>query len=442
MPLRNIHIREKMMTVILFTSGVVLLLTCTAFVTYEVITMRKGMVEGYTTRAGIIAENAGAALAFQNQTDADRILSALKTDSRVISACIYDDHGKVFAEYPVQTPLAGFPATVGVSGYEGDHLNIFYPVVEGDRRLGTVYLRSDLSSLTDRLHAYAWLAAAIFVASFLLAYLLSRMLQKQISMPVLALAETAQAISQHRDFSVRAKKFGRDELGLLTDAFNQMLTEIQTQDEAIKKLNAGLEQKIVERTSELEIVANRFMEANLKLQDMDKTKTEFFANVSHELRTPLTLILAPVEALLTSGNGAQAPRETLLLIQNNAVRLLQMVNGLLDFSKASAKKIEAKREPINILDLTRSILWDFKDLIKQKNIEAELALDALHPVVEMDRYLYERIFFNLLSNAVKFTPRGGKINVFLEALDDRLTLSVTDTGIGISQEDQKHLFEK
>src|ERR1700679_424293 len=133
------HIREKLMTVILLTSGAVLLLTCAAFTTYEVITQRKGMVEGYTTRAGIIAENAGAALAFQNQMDADQTLSILKLDRRVISACIYDDHGKVFAECPAQTPAGDFPATVGLTGYEGGRLNLFYPVMEGNRRLGTVY---------------------------------------------------------------------------------------------------------------------------------------------------------------------------------------------------------------------------------------------------------------------------------------------------------------
>jgi len=445
MQFRDIPIRQKLMTVILLTSGAVLLLTCAAFITYEIVTLHKGMQQGYTTRAEIIAANSTAALAFQNETDAAEVLDALRTDQRVVVACVYDNKGKVFAKYPVNASTALFPVEPGQSGYRQGHLDIFCPVIQGNRTLGTVYLQSNLTDLADHYVAYAWLATAIIATSFLLAYLLSQMLQKQISRPVMELAETALAISSHRDFSVRAQKTGEDELGSLTDAFNQMLGEIQEQDHAIKKLNVGLEQRIRERTIELELITQDVREANLKLQEVDKLKSEFFANVSHELRTPLTLILAPLEALLAGGdliNNKSAQREILETAHNNAVRLLQMVNGLLDFSKVSAKKMEAKREPANILDLTRSIFWDFKGIMKQKNIEVELALDAGHPVVEIDRYLYERIFFNLLSNAVKFTPKDGKISVAMTAIDDKLTLSVTDTGIGISKEDQKNLFEK
>jgi signal transduction histidine kinase len=184
--------------------------------------------------------------------------------------------------------------------------------------------------------------------------------------------------------------------------------------------------------------------ANQKLMELDRLKSDFFANVSHELRTPLTLILAPIEDLLSrvKAGAVVAPQETLRMVQNNGVRLLQMVNGLLDFSKVSAQKVEVKREPVNILDLTRSIFWDFRAVMQKKGIRDELAAHAPPGFVEMDRYLYERILFNLLSNAVKFTPKGGKISVSLEVKDGQLTLSVADTGIGISQADQKNLFEK
>ncbi|HUO56703.1 MAG TPA: ATP-binding protein, partial [bacterium] len=89
-----------------------------------------------------------------------------------------------------------------------------------------------------------------------------------------------------------------------------------------------------------------------------------------------------------------------------------------------------------------SIFWDFKGVMDKKGVTGELAADAVKPVVEMDRYLYERVLFNLLSNAVKFTPPGGKVSVGLEVFDGKLTLSVSDTGIGISEKDQAKLFEK
>src|SRR6185295_4845918 len=212
--LGNVPIRRKLMAAFLLTSGAVLFFTCASFVTYEVITLRKGMVSGLATRAEIIAANSTAALAFQNEADATDVLNALKTDVRIMAACLYDAKGKIFARYPATTPVGAFPAGPGESGYHGDYFEIFRPVVQGDRTLGVVYLKSDLTALTDRYHAYGWLALAIFVGSLLLAYLLSRLLQNQISKPILALAETARAISNHRDFSVRAKKLSDDELGL------------------------------------------------------------------------------------------------------------------------------------------------------------------------------------------------------------------------------------
>ena len=247
MPLRNLPIRRKLMLANLLTSGAVLSLTCAAFITYEIITLHKNMVQGYTTRAQIIAANSTAALAFQNESDAEDVLRALKTDRRITVACIYDSTGKIFAKYPTNAPAAVFPAPTLPSGYRDGHLEVFCPVIQGNRTLGTVYLQSELSELSDRYRAYAGLAAMIIAGSLLVGYLLSRLLQKQISLPILALADTAQAISIHRDYAIRATKIGNDELGLLTDAFNQLLTSIEERNKALSAANESLRGEIAER---------------------------------------------------------------------------------------------------------------------------------------------------------------------------------------------------
>jgi two-component system sensor kinase FixL len=236
---KNMPIREKLMAVILLTSAVVLFLTCVSFITYEFITLHKNMLSNYVTRSQIIAANSTASLAFQNPADATEVLASLKSDERLTQACIYDNKGKVFAKYPATQPTADFPAEVGTSGYREGHLEIFSPVVQEGRPLGTVYLQANLSALTDRYRAFLWLSLGIILGSLLVALLLSRMLQKQISMPILALAETAKAISEHRDYSVRAQKFSGDELGLLTDAFNQMLSEISAREQDLKASEAN-----------------------------------------------------------------------------------------------------------------------------------------------------------------------------------------------------------
>jgi PAS domain S-box-containing protein len=287
MRFRDMPIRQKLMIVSLLTSGTVVSLTCAAFVAYEFFTLHKNMLSSNLTRAEIIAANSTAALAFQNQADATEVLGALKLDNRTMAACLYDHQGKLFAKYPAGAPDGAFPAGPGTSGYRGGHLDIFAPVVQGDRALGTVYVESNLSALTDRYRAYAWLAVAIIIGSTFLAYLLSRMLQKQISLPILDLAETARAISNHRDFSVRAKKFGEDELGLLTDAFNQMLTEILAREQALKSSEANY-REIFDKANDGIIItdpeasANPIVDMNASLEKMTGFGLEEYKKVPFE----------------------------------------------------------------------------------------------------------------------------------------------------------------
>jgi PAS domain S-box-containing protein len=235
------------MTVNLLTSGLALLLTCASFVIYEVMTLHKNLLQGYATRAQIIAATSSAALTFENTDDATEVLTALKADRRITRACIFDDKGNVFAEFPTNAGARPFPASAGKSGFQNNHLEVFCPVVQGERALGTVYIETDLSALTDRYRAYAWLAGTVLAASIFLAYLLSRILQKQISGPILALAATAKTISTHRDFSVRTAKTGADELGVLADGFNQLLGSIEERDRTLSATNESLREEIAER---------------------------------------------------------------------------------------------------------------------------------------------------------------------------------------------------
>ncbi len=194
---------------------------------------------------------------------------------------------------------------------------------------------------------------------------------------------------------------------------------------------------------ELEAANLKLFDANAKLMEIDRLKDNFFSTVSHELRTPLTLILAPLESFLAEAYGplSESQRAPLKIMHNNAIRLYQMVNSILDFAKISAGKTKINREPIEIFSLTQAIIREFRPVVEQKNIDISFAM-AGEKVVNIDRYMYERILFNLLSNAVKFTPEHGTVSVSLDFAGDKATLSVRDTGIGISEADQKNLFQK
>ncbi|MDP9253450.1 MAG: PAS domain S-box protein, partial [Verrucomicrobiota bacterium] len=235
---RDIPIQRKLMTIILLTSGAVLLLTCSAFFVYELLTFRQTTVRQLSTLAEVIATNSTAALAFQNQNDAQEILAAVKADRHIVAASLYDDEGHLFANYPAELPADAFPTAPESDGYRfgRSYLAGFQPVVQDrDRRLGTLYLKSDLGAMYERFRLYGMIIVGVLAVSFLLACMLSKMLQQQISNPILALAGTAKAISTRGDYSVRATKLGKDELGLLTDAFNQMLTQIDEQASALRE---------------------------------------------------------------------------------------------------------------------------------------------------------------------------------------------------------------
>ncbi|HEY0945272.1 MAG TPA: PAS domain S-box protein [Opitutaceae bacterium] len=233
-------IRRKLTTVILVTSSVVVLLTCAAFFIHEYFTFRQTTVRQLATLGQIIATNSTAALAFDNQDDATEILAALAAEQHLVAAGLYDKSGQLFAKYPALLPDGELPATPGTAGsrFEAAHLSHVQPVTLQGRPLGRLYLRSDLGAIYERFQLYGTVVALVFAGSLLLAYILSRVLQRQITHPILALAETARAISDRRDFSVRAIKLGNDEIGLLTDAFNRMLTQIHEQNQAVRESEA------------------------------------------------------------------------------------------------------------------------------------------------------------------------------------------------------------
>ncbi|MBN8851051.1 MAG: hypothetical protein BGO55_28875 [Sphingobacteriales bacterium 50-39] len=217
----------------------------------------------------------------------------------------------------------------------------------------------------------------------------------------------------------------------------QQRSDERKQAEELKSRTEHMEGEIVQRAQQLQA-------ANEKLREAERVKSDFFANVSHELRTPLSLILAPAESLLSSRHGEMPAAQQGLLhtIHNNAVRLLQMVTGLLDFAKTEAGRIEVSSRPTNVIRLMQMLIHDFQPMAREKNIGVSLQLPEKENHVNIDPYLLERIVFNLLSNAIKFTPSGGLISVRLGLDNDTLELTVKDNGIGIAQKDLPLLFQK
>jgi len=283
---RDTSIQGKLMRVILLTSGVVLLLTCAAFFTYEYITFRQTTVRQLSTLGEIIASNSTAALAFDDKDDAAEILNALKAEKHIRAAALYDTSGQLFSTYPANTPAKDFPTHLESNGYRfnNSYLEGYQPVVQGTKRLGTLYIKSDMEAIYNRFQLYGLIASIFIGVSFLFAYLLSRRLQRSISTPILKLAQMARAVSDQRDYTVRASKYSNDELGVLTDAFNHMLTQIEAQNLEITSFNHRLEQKVKERTLELEEANDILTQQNDFIETIIDSSVHILAVLDEDMR--------------------------------------------------------------------------------------------------------------------------------------------------------------
>ncbi len=431
MRFRDLPIQRKLMVILFGTSGVVLLLTCTAFLAYDVLTFRRSAVRQLSTLGEVIAANSTAVLAFDNADDATEVLGALKAERHVVAAALYDNQGRLFARYPAGAAESFYPGHLQPDGYRfaGGYLVGYTPVVQvkGTRRLGTLYLRSDMEALAERLRLYAGIAALIVAVLSLVAYALSRKLQQQISRPILALAETARAVSTRRDYSVRAGQAGEDEIGLLTAAFNHMLEQIQERTLALQRSYEEVEARVRERTGELE-KANNELEA-------------FASSVSHDLRTPLRAITGLAEILLKSppeGLTDEA-RRCVALIHRGSCEMDQLIDSIMAFSRLVHQV--PTRQSVDLEALSGEV---FRDLTAGRPAgEVKFKVQMLAPT-SGDPALLRQVLVNLLANALKFTrgrqPAVIEVGMMSPEEAGEAVYFVRDNGVGFDMDQADRLF--
>jgi signal transduction histidine kinase len=416
------------MRVILLITGAVLLLTCTTYFVFEFITYRQTTVRQLSTLGQVIAANSTAALAFSNPEEGDEILSALKAEPHVVAACLYDEEGNIFSTFPTGEKADNFPSTVVHQAryfFESSHLIGFQPVLQGQRVLGTLYLRSDTGAMFERFVLYAVIASLIAGVSLIVAYLLSRTMQKQITVPILQLALTAKAISDKQDYSVRAMKGSDDEIGLLTNAFNHMLDRLEEQTDEITAFNQKLEQKIKERTIELE-------SANKELES-------FSYSVSHDLRAPLRSIHGYMN-IFSEDYYHQLDDEGKRLIGisiANARRMGQLIDDLLAFSRLGRK--ELRKGEVDMQELVTDIWEEQKEAITDRAVDFRL---KELPSVQAERVTVKQVWTNLISNAIKYSMHVNEAIIEAGSFEEGegVVYYVKDNGAGFDMRYYEKLF--
>jgi len=211
-------------------------------------------------------------------------------------------------------------------------------------------------------------------------------------------------------------------------------------DEQYSLFFTSLADRIINISDTIRALEEERKRANA-LAEIDKAKTAFFSNISHEFRTPLTLLLGVVEQTLADPNTNPANHDRLLMMQRNAMRLLRLVNNLLDYSRIEAGRMAAQYKPTNIAKFTTDLAATFRSTIENAGLQFNVHCNEVHSPVYVDKNMWEKIVLNLLSNAFKYTLEGS-ISVSLTEENGSVHFSVKYTGIGIPDYAKPKLFER
>jgi signal transduction histidine kinase len=442
MALRDWPIKQKLTAMLLLISGLVLLLTIAGFVTYQVVAYRQTTLKSLATLGRIIASNSTASLAFANQADAREILSALRAEPHVVAAGLYDKDGRLFSRYPADLPAGALPTAPARDGYRFEHGYVVgvEPVAEAEKaRLGTLYLQSDMKAVTRALWLSAAIGAAAMGIALLAAYLLAGVLQGWVSEPILSLAETATAVSTRQDYSVRAPKFGKDELGVLTDAFNQMLARIEEQARAVRGYATELEQRVADRTRELQERNDELRRNAAELEAANSELDAFSYSVSHDLRAPLRSIDGFSQVLLEdyAARLDEAGRDSLQRVRAASQRMGTLIDDLLKLARVT--RAEVRSEVVDLSSLAREIVGELQRSAPERQVDCVIAPGL---TARGDPRLLRVVLDNLLRNGWKYTAKQPQPRIEFGASegDGGRTFMVRDNGAGFDMKYKDKLF--
>jgi signal transduction histidine kinase len=413
-------------------SGAALLLCCTAFAIYDRVSFREIMVQNLSTQAQMIGANSVSALLFDDPEAGKKTLSAMQAAPDVTFAGIVTSDGRLFAAYGATDAAeeAGPPEiasgqTEAHRFQDGEVILTRAIVVEG-RSVGSVYLRSTLRALDDRARRYAAIGGLVLSVSLLAALMISWMSQRSISKPLVHLAETARIVSGGKNYSLRAKPTGkRDEIGVLIEDFNEMLSQIEERDAALRNARDELEERVQERTAELTAV-NQELEA-------------FSYSVSHDLRAPLRSIDGFSNVLIEDYSEAldDIGKEHLGRVRKATQTMAVLIDDLLKLAKVTRAAIVRKK--LDLTALAGSIAEETRRSEPDRQVEFVIEEGLM---VEADAGLMRVVMENLIGNAWKYTSAHPTARIEFGACphNGRPAFFVRDDGAGFDAAYANRLF--
>lgn len=404
-------VRAKLLVLMLSTTLVALIVALFVLAVYDVRNYSEKWVSDLSTQAEILGRSSAAAVAFDDPQAAHENLNLLQVRPLILAAALYDPTGALFATYTRAGEAAeAFPEVPSAEGITvtGNQIRLFKKIVEGDKLQGTVYIRAKYE-LLDRLLNYLGILAVVMVLSMLAALLIWSWSQKVITRPLKDITDVARQVMESRDFSLRVHKTTDDEIGYLMDAFNNMLAEI----------GRG---------------ANALLAA-------DRMKDQFLATLAHELRNPLAPISNALYLLEQGGDRPEVAANARRIMARQLKQLVRLVDDLLDVSRITTGKLILKKEQIELRRVIDNAVEIARPLIEARCHRLTVKIPEPTIYLNGDETRLAQVFSNLLNNAAKYTDLNGAIAVEVEVAAEEVWVSVTDNGMGMSQEILPEIFE-
>ena len=289
----------------------------------------------------------------------------------------------------------------------------------------------------------------ITLLSIILAVTAVTMHLRRVTRPIHELVGGTKAIASG-DLTTEISVESEDEVGLLASSFNQMARDLRRHIEEkdgyareLRQLNVELEDKVKERTKELEKANQELQQANLKIREADRLKSEFLANMSHELRTPMNAIIGFTRLVIrkTADVLPSRQKENLEKVDISANQLLNLINDILDLSKIEAGKMGVSITPFDLPSLIDTCFATVEPLVKSEAVHLVKEVPQDLPEMVTDQDKLKQIIINLLSNALKFTEEG-EVRLSAAVEDSMLKITVSDTGIGIPPDALNYIFDE
>ncbi len=399
----------------------------------------------------IIADNTTGALSFDDPTSANETLASLQVRVHVVTACVYQPDGALFAKYTRTGAAAICPAPRSAEDirFEDGALTVFRPIIHLGERVGTLVLVYDLGEIYERVQLYGATVAAVFVFAILAAFLLSSRLRSLIATPIVELAGVTARVSASRDYSVRAQRLSGDELGLLVDAFNEMLSSIQTRDRELRQALLAREQALSDARKahdSLEATLESVAQLNAELRTSNESLArsnedlERFAFIaSHDLQEPLRMITVYSQLLVLRCSGVIDKQTSMFVenIENGTRRMRELLADLLAFAEIGARF----DQPAQPVDLNR-VVEQARENLSVAIAESGAAIEAARlPVILGFESHFVPLFQNLIGNAIKYrSDQPPRIDIATGHVEGYIQICVADNGMGIAPEYHSKIF--